>query len=160
MVSSRQGKSISKAAGSRSLRRRLDLDCSSDQLHLVDSWAVEVTQSPLQKRLWLVSWWGLKIWEPTSGLQSSPPAGPASSPAGALSPPVNSPSQALWLHPRCVPRYCHQVPNHCCDQEVSIYNVFQPSWSFAAVCDSYHPYCLLVNMTRFPPKKSTRVYTN
>ena len=54
MVTSRQGKSISKEAGSRSLCRCLDLVGGRDQLHLVDSWAVEVTQSTLQRRLWPV----------------------------------------------------------------------------------------------------------
>ena len=73
MVSSRQGKSISKAAGSRSLCGCLDLDGNSDQLHLVDSRAVEVTQSTRRKHLWLVGWWGWKIWEPTSGLFLPPP---------------------------------------------------------------------------------------
>ena len=56
MVSSRQGKSVSKEAGSRSLCGCLDLVGSRDQLHLGDSWAVEVTQSALQKRPWLEGW--------------------------------------------------------------------------------------------------------
>ena len=137
MVSSRQGKSISKAAGSRSLRGCLDLESSSDQLcravEVTQSalqrrlWpAVEVTQSALQKRLWPVGWRGLKIWEPTSRLQLPPPVGAPFSPAGALSPLVNAPSHSLWTHPRCVPWYCHQVPNPCCDQELSIYNMYPP----------------------------------
>ena len=62
MVSSRQGKSVSKEAGSRSLCGCLDLVGSRDQLHLGDSWAVEVTQSALQRHLWRVCWWGLRIW--------------------------------------------------------------------------------------------------
>ena len=106
MVSSRQGKSISKTAGSRSLRGCLDLESSSDQLcravEVTQSalqrrlWpAAEVTQSALQKRLWPVGWRGLKIWEPTSGLQLPPPVGAPFSPAGALSPLVNAPSHSL-----------------------------------------------------------------
>ena len=45
MVSSRQGKSVSKEADSKCLRGCLDLVASRDQLRLVDSRAAEVTQS-------------------------------------------------------------------------------------------------------------------
>ena len=45
IASSMQGKSIS-----------LDWVSNRDQLRLVDKWTVEVTQSALQKRLWLVGW--------------------------------------------------------------------------------------------------------
>ena len=104
MVSWRQGKRISKAAGSRSLHGCLDLDGSSDQLSLVDSWAVEVTRSALQKRLWPVGWWGLKIWEPTSGLLLPPsPAGAPSSPVGTLSQPqsMTPPTPSEHAHTAC-----------------------------------------------------------
>ena len=42
--------------GSRCLHAGLDLDGNSDQLCLVDSWAVEITQSTLQKCMWPVGW--------------------------------------------------------------------------------------------------------
>ena len=61
--------------GSRQQKSSQVLDGNSDQLRLVlvDSRAVEVTQSTLQKQLWPVGLWGLKIWEPTSRLLLPPP---------------------------------------------------------------------------------------
>ena len=126
MASSRQGKSVSKAAGSRSLRGCLDLGSSRDHLHLIDSRAVGVTQSVLQKRLWPVGWWGLKIWEPTSGLLLLPPCGRSFFSCGcslsSRQPPLprtlNMPTlRALVLSPSA---------NPYCDQDVSIYNVSPP----------------------------------
>ena len=52
----KEGKRVSKEAGSRSLCGCLDLAGSRDQLRLEDSQAVEVTKSNLQIRLWPVGW--------------------------------------------------------------------------------------------------------
>ena len=98
MVSSRQGKSVSKEADSKCLRGCLDLVASRDQQRLVDSGAAEVTQStPAEMSGRLVR---------TEDLGAHPPppphAGALTPPAGTLSSLVNSPTtQSDHAHAAC-----------------------------------------------------------
>ena len=156
MVSSRQGKRVSKAAGSRSLHGFLDLGGSRDQLCLVISRAVEVTQSALKKRLWPEGWWGLKIWAP-------PPPSPlralllllqALSLLGSTALPKHSEhAHATWSG--VVTKGPTLVETRRCP-----FTMCLPSLILCSCRISYHLPCLLINTTQFTPSKSSRVYTN
>ena len=55
-----------------------------------------------------------RFGSPPLGSSSCPPfAGPPTSPADTLSPPVNGPTHILWSRPCRVLWRCHQVPNSC-----------------------------------------------
>ena len=148
MVSSRQGKSISKAVDSRSLCGCLDLGGSRDQLHLIISQDVEVTQSALQKCLWPKAGedWGSGSPPLGSSFSPPPPAGSLSSPVGTLSPPVNGPTHTLWTRPCPMLWHCHQGPNPCLDHWVSIYSVLPLTNPF-----QLHNFLSRANMAPFPP---------
>ena len=158
MVSSRQSKSVSKAADSRSLRRCLDLGDIRDQLRPK---LARLLRSP---REFCRNICGLKAGEdwkygspPLGSSSSPPPAGTPTSPVGALSPLVNGPAHTLWTHSPCVLWCCHHWPNPCLDPGVSIYNV-PPLLSSCRI--SFQLSCLLINTAQFPPSKSTRAFTN
>ena len=162
MVSSRQGMSVSKEAskeaGSVSLHGCLDIGGSNDQLHLKIARLLRSPRAPLQRRLWPEGWWRLRIWEPTSRalpapilwvlllcsamlslLRSTPPL-PCSDHAHAKWCGTVTRDPTLFIARKCPFTMCFHPPN-----------------PFAAACNSYHPSCLSVNTTQFPPNNSTKV---
>ena len=150
--------------GSRQQKSSQVLDGNSDQLRLllVDSRAVEVTQSTLQKQLWPVGLWGLKIWEPTSRLLLPPPP-----PLWVLLLLLHAHS-LLWS---MAPTTCSEHTHAACPVTVTKcptlgvtkrcpFSTCSHPLILCSCSGFYKMSCLLINTARFLPNKSTRVCTN
>ena len=107
IVSSSQGKSISNEAGSRNLCSAWTLSVAMINCALKIARLLRSPRAPCRDGLWLVGWWVLRIWEPTSRLWPPPFCG-----RSLRSTALPRPSQVLYSgsHPRSMIWAYHQGP--------------------------------------------------